>query len=260
MPSRQYIHCTDISPQCPLEATIYGYDPSLGANVFFAVFFALFATASFSLGYRYRTWSYCLAMTLAGIAEVIGYIGRILLHYNAWSKSGFNIQICCLIIAPAFNSAAIYLVLKHITLCFGEPWSRIKPRLYTYIFVSCDILSLALQAAGGAMAATSRGNEKRQTTGDELMIAGISLQVATLLCFGIAASDYIWRRHRASQPLNHEAAGFVQSRMFRFFALGLVAAYMAIFVRCVYRIVEMAGGWRNAVMQNEAAFIALDGW
>jgi hypothetical protein len=199
-------------------------------------------------------------MTLAGITEVIGYIGRILLHYNAWSKSGFNIQICCLIIAPAFNSAAIYLVLKHITLCFGELWSRIKPRFYTYIFVSCDILSLALQAAGGAMAAISRGNEKTQNTGDDLMMAGISLQVATLLCFGIAALDYIWRRHRASQPLSHEAAGFMQSRIFRCFAFGLPAAYMAIFVRCVYRIVEMAGGWRNAVMQNEASFIVLDGW
>jgi hypothetical protein len=171
MPSRKYIYC---SSQCPLEATIYGYYPSLGANVFFDVFFALFAAASFSLGYRYRTWSYCLAMMLAGITEVIGYIGRILLHYNAWFKSGFNIQICCLIVGPPFNSAAIYLVLKHTTLFFGESWSRIKPRFYTYIFVSCDILSLALQAAGGAMAATSRGNEKRQNTGDDLMMAGIS--------------------------------------------------------------------------------------
>lgn len=260
MPSGKYINCTDITPTCPLEATIYGYYPSLGANVFFVVFFALFTAASFSLGCRYRTWSYCVAMTFACLTQVIGYIGRILLHDNPWSKVGFNIQICCLIIAPAFNSAAIYLVLKHFTLCFGERWSRIKPTFYTYIFISCDILSLVLQAAGGALAVTSRDNLKQQQTGDDLMMAGISMQVATLLWFGVAASDYIWRRRRASEPLSYEAAGFVQSKVFRCFAFGLLASYMAVLVRCVYRIVEMAGGWRNDVMQNQASFIIFDGW
>jgi len=259
MSPNQFTYCTDISPTCPLEATIYGYYPSLGANVFFAVFFALFAAASFSLGVRYRTWSYCFAMTLAGITETIGYVGRIILHSDPWSKAGFNMQIVCLIIAPAFNSAAIYLVLKHVTLCFGERWSRIKPRFYTYIFVSCDIMSLVLQGAGGGLAATSRGNQKQQKTGDDLMMAGISIQVVILFCFGIASSDYIWRRRRASEPLSSEAAFFARSIMFKCFALGLTAAFLAIFVRCVYRIVEMAGGWRNAVMQNEASFIVFDG-
>jgi hypothetical protein len=31
--------CTDVTPQCPVEHTIYGYYPSIGANAFFTIFF-----------------------------------------------------------------------------------------------------------------------------------------------------------------------------------------------------------------------------
>jgi hypothetical protein len=90
-------------------------------------------------------------------------------------------------------------------------------------------------------------------------MAGISIQVVTLFCFAITSLDYIWRRRRAIEPLSSEAAFFARSIMFKCFAFGLSAAFLAIFVRCVYRIVEMAGGWRNSVMQNEASFIVFDG-
>jgi len=257
---RSYSNCTEVNLECPVEATIYGYYPSLGGNAFFIAFFALFGAANLIIGLRYRTYTYALAMTLAGTAEAIGYVGRVILHSNPYSETGFDMQICCLIIAPAFNSAAIYLVLKHVTLCFGERWSRIKPRLYTYIFITGDLISLVLQAVGGAMAATAHDDRHQQDTGDNLMMAGISFQVVTLFFFGVAALDYLWRRRRASEPLSFEAAGMMSSLKFRCFALGLTAAFVAVFVRCVYRIVEMAGGWQNPVMQNEASFIVLDGW
>ena len=35
----------------------------------------------------------------------IGYVGRILLHNNVWDNTGFDMQICCLIIAPVSLSA-----------------------------------------------------------------------------------------------------------------------------------------------------------
>lgn len=31
--------CTDVTPQCPVEHSIYGYYPSIGANAFFVAFF-----------------------------------------------------------------------------------------------------------------------------------------------------------------------------------------------------------------------------
>jgi hypothetical protein len=53
----------------------------------------------------------------------------------------------------------------------------LKPNWYTYIFVTCDISSLAMQSAGGALAATADPGEKIGDVGTNLMIGGIIWQV-----------------------------------------------------------------------------------
>lgn len=251
--------CYEVSEQCPVENSIYGYFPSLGANCFFVVAFAMCGVLQLMFGIRYKTWTYMVAMVLACVDQALGYVGRVILHNNPFDETGFQIQICCLILGPAFNSAAIYLTLKHITLCFGPEYSRIKPNWYTWIFICGDLFSLVIQAIGGGMAATSMNDQQRQDIGDNLMMAGIAFQVVTLFFFGAAALWYIIRRYRAHTPLSSEAAGFLRNRKFRLFAWGVAAAYVAIMIRCIYRIVEMAGGWSNPIMQNEPSFIALDG-
>jgi hypothetical protein len=251
--------CTAVSAQCPVQGSIYGYYPSLPANAFFLAFFALFALVNVGLGVRYRTWTFMIALTLGCTAEAVGYIGRVLLHSNPFNKTGFDIQIVCLIIAPAFVAAAIYLTLKHLTLCFGPEYSRIKPRYYTWTFVSFDILSLILQGAGGGLAATSSTKPRVQTDGNDLMLAGIVFQVATLLAFAAMVADYFLRLSRSTSPLPTEAENIKSKTSFQLFILGLILSFLAVFTRCVFRIAEMAGGWRNPIMQSEKDFIALDG-
>ncbi|KAJ9502310.1 hypothetical protein LTR99_001161 [Exophiala xenobiotica] len=253
-------NCTDISPACPVEDSVYGYFPSLAANGFFLGFFGLFCVLNLGLGIRYKTWSYMVALSFACLTETIGYVGRIIMHSNPYADAGFITQICCLIIAPAFNSAAVYLTLKHIALCFGPEFSFIKPRFYTYIFIAADFLSLLLQAIGGALASTA-DTQDQQDLGDNLMMAGICWQVAALAFFAATALVYILRRKRGlkSTPFSLEAATTLRDTKFRLFALGVVLAWLTIFIRCVYRIIEMAGGWRNSIMQNETGFIVLEG-
>ncbi|ETI22793.1 hypothetical protein G647_06869 [Cladophialophora carrionii CBS 160.54] len=254
--------CTEITEYCPVELSVYGYHPDIGANGFFLGFFALFALINLGLGIRYRTWSYMVALTAGCVCASIGYVGRIILHDNPFNDSGFITQICCLIIAPAFNSAAIYLTLKHMVLCFGEEFSVIKARFYTYIFISADLLSLVLQGAGGGIASTADDDDpSMQQTGDDLLMAGIAWQVVALFFFGCMAGWYVMRRWKAHKqhPLSPEAATTIKQRKFRLFAFGVGSAWFAIFIRCIYRIVEMAGGWGNDVMQDEATFIVFEG-
>ena len=101
--------CTQVTPECPVEATIYGYYPSLAANIFFCAVFAICLVAQTFFGLRYRTWTFLIAMFFGTLGEAIGYVGRILLNDNPWSEIGFQIQICCLIISPAFITAGVYL-------------------------------------------------------------------------------------------------------------------------------------------------------
>ena len=89
--------------------------------------------------------------------ESIGYIGRIMIHNNPWDDAGFKIQVVCLIQAPFFLAAGIYLTLKHIITALGPEKPRLKPKLYTWIFTGAGAFSIVLQAAGGGISARCWG-------------------------------------------------------------------------------------------------------
>lgn len=181
-----------------------------------------------------------------------------MLHKNPWDGNGFNIQICCLIIAPAFFAAAIYLTLKHIVLEVGSTFSRLRPEYYTWIFILCDLLSLILQGAGGGIAASATGGSSMQKVGGDLMMAGIVWQVFTLIVFGILVCDYAFRVHQRRAELHNSAVKLLSTPRFRLFIGGLVLAYITTLTRCIFRIGELAKGWPNSIMQNETDFILLD--
>ncbi|KAF2463797.1 RTA1-domain-containing protein [Lindgomyces ingoldianus] len=251
--------CTEISLACPIEATIYGYYPNLGANAFFAAFFGICMIAQILLGVKYRTWTYMIALTLGCLGEMVGYIGRIIMHGNPWSDIGFQIQICCLIISPAFVAGGIYLTLKHIVLNFGEKWSRLRAGWYTWIFISCDILSLVLQGAGGGIAATADTGSSMLDVGTNLMITGVIFQVVVLVFFGYFLGEYTLRTHRHRDELSSESLKLLNSSPFRMFMCAVVIAYIGILGRCAYRIPELTDGWGSDIMRNEVEFIVLEG-
>lgn len=250
--------CTLISVECPVEATVYGYYPGLGANAFFAAWFGLFLLVQLILGIKYKTWAFMSAVALGCLTEMIGYIGRIIMHSNPWSSVGFEMQICCLIIAPAFVSAGIYLTLRGIVLTLGTQFSRLRPNYYTWIFISADLLALILQGIGGGIAASAT-TETMRDTGSHLMLAGIVSQVFSLLIFGAFTINYFWCVAKRRQELTPEAAVVLNSRSFKLFAAGIVIAFITIITRCLYRIPEMSGGWKNSVMRDQNGFIVLDG-
>lgn len=251
--------CTDVTPECPVEGTIYGYHPSIGWNTAFAGFFGLTLCFNIIFGIRYKTWSYAIAMSLGCIGEVVGYIGRIMMWNNPFDEAGFQMQICCLIIAPAFISAAIYLTLKHIVHSFGDSWSRVRPQWYTWIFVGCDLLSLVLQGVGGGIAATADFGSDLQDVGTNLMLAGVIWQVVCLSVFGYLLGEYLYRSYRHRKEMDSQALALIHDRKFRLFLFAVVMAYITILTRCAYRIPELSDGWRSELMRDEVEFIVLEG-
>ena len=102
-----------------------------------------------------------------------------------------------LTIAPCFFSAAIYVSFSRLVRLHGSHCARFKPRSYTIIFIVWDVISLALQAAGGGLADTGADGGSGQT-GINIMIAGLSSQVASMAIFAALCGDYAWRRRRAA--------------------------------------------------------------
>ena len=161
----------------------------------------------------------------------LGYIGRILLHFNAFSNAGFETQIVCLITAPEFLCAGIYLTLKHFVLCFGEEYSRFPAKFYTYIFITADLFALVLQATGGALAATPNSNITQRNEGNDFLMSGIVWQVFTLLVSFVLAAGHFFRLRISTKPLSMEAKAMKADLKFRLFSVGLVIAFCAIFTR-----------------------------
>ncbi|KJK95686.1 hypothetical protein H633G_00506, partial [Metarhizium anisopliae BRIP 53284] len=96
--------------------------------------------------------------------------------------------------------------------------------------------------------------------GNRAIIAGVVLQVLVLAVFGALAADYLARaaRHMRSADATAPELALWHDVKFRAFALGVTGAYVAVLIRCIYRIAEMAGGWGNRIMQDEPSFLVLD--
>ncbi|KAF4257955.1 hypothetical protein KXX33_000370 [Aspergillus fumigatus] len=85
------------------------------------------------------------------------------------------------------GAMAAGLVLEIIIIYHGEEISRLKPRNYAIFFVSCDVIALILQSAGGALTSAAEDADGRQM-GLNVMIAGLVFQVAALTLFIALAS------------------------------------------------------------------------
>ncbi len=118
---------------CPLEASILEYQPSIPANGTFIAVFALAMIVHAIQGFRTRTWGFLASMLSGCILEIVGYVGRLILHGNPFDFVGFLIQIglftsnggfrakelltipqVCITLAPVFFCSAIYVLLSQV--------------------------------------------------------------------------------------------------------------------------------------------------
>lgn len=257
MAGGRYRNCTKVSLECPIDAQLYGYAPNLAANLFFTLFFGVATIIQLIVGIRHRTWFFMAVVSFGCLSECVGYAGRVIMHYNVWNDIGFNMQIDCLIQGPAYYSAGIYLTLKHIVLNIDPKYSRVKAAWYTWIFISGDAISLCVQAVGGGIAAANKG--KLLSTGTDIMIGGIVFQVVVLIIFGYLLLEYFTRVLRHRSELSLQALATIESHQFRWFMGAIVVAFLAIFIRCTYRIPELLEGWGSPLMREELPFIILEG-
>lgn len=124
-------------------------------------------------------------------------------------------------IAPAFLSASIYLCLSRIVVVCGEGIARFRPRTYTITFVCCDLISLILQSAGGAIASIA-DDKKTGDIGVDVMIAGLAFQVISLLLYMGVALDFFLRFRKASfTQLNANFSDVRNHRLFTYMAFGM---------------------------------------
>ncbi|KAA8642699.1 hypothetical protein EYZ11_011977 [Aspergillus tanneri] len=239
---------------CPVEASLQGYRPALGAQIAFIALFGVSMLIHLAQGIRYRTWFFAIMLALGCIGEMIGYGGRVLLYQNPFSFNGFIIEICCITISPVFFAAAIYVLLGNVSNFLGPEASRFPVKTYVWVFLPCDIVSLVLQAVGGALSSTSVGNDK---SGEYITLAGLAFQVFTLSVFIAMALDYLLRyiSYRKSQQVDQRR---ILSTRLGIFGVFFSASILFILIRCCYRIAELSEGYSGSIFHEEGLFIGLE--
>ncbi|KAL1957830.1 hypothetical protein VTO42DRAFT_5395 [Malbranchea cinnamomea] len=242
---------------CPIEASIYKYRPALGANITFLAVFAVSGLVHTAQLVLWRNYAFASLVVVGCVTEVIGYVGRVWLYYNPFSFDAFLMQICCLTIAPAFYSAAIYLCIGYLVRTFGLDASRLRPSGYACIFIPCDIISLILQAVGGALASAAVTGTADPKPGTNVMVAGLAFQVFSLLVFITLVVDFALRVRRRRSQLEKPSLPVTRQRLM-LFAVPFSVAVLFIFIRCVFRVAELSEGWTGHLITEEPTFIALE--
>ncbi|KAL3477014.1 RTA1 like protein-domain-containing protein [Aspergillus californicus] len=245
---------------CPVSMGMVQYLPILWCQILFMAIFGAAIIPQLVFGIRYKTWTFMVAMILGLIGEAVGYGGRIMLNKNPFKLDGFLMYLVPLTIAPAFFTAAIYLTLSRIVVAYGEKISYFKPRTYTITFITFDIVALILQAAGGAMASTAEpGDQDATDLGVNIMIAGLAWQVISIGIFTVMGTYFYLRVRKAtSTDFNHDFSALRSTRYFKASLWGLSVALLVIFVRSVYRCLELREGFDGHLANDEVTFMVLE--
>ncbi len=227
----------------------YGYQPSLGIGITGLTLFTLSTVAHVYQMCKSRMW-WLVVLVIGGITEIIGYAARIYSWYDDTNLNAFLAQTVTLIVAPAFFSAALYIVFGQIINTVGRQYSVLGPKWYIVVFVIADLISLIVQGVGGGQAAVAAKTKSDTSNGTHIMVAGICWQMFSMSVYVLLVIIYIFRIIKVKVEL---------TRNMKIFVGGMSIVTLMIFIRCIYRTVELLGGWSGYIITHEVYFACLDG-
>ncbi len=75
---------------CPILYAYVRYQPSLSGNGIFMGLFAVLLVAQVWMGIKHKTWGYMAGMIFGLLLEIVGYFGRVKMHYNPFFRGNFQ--------------------------------------------------------------------------------------------------------------------------------------------------------------------------
>ncbi|KAJ7674083.1 RTA1-domain-containing protein [Mycena polygramma] len=243
----------------------YGYNPSEAIGILFVVLFGLSTLMHAAQATYYRMWWLLPTACLCGVGELLGWSGRLWSSFNPALDDPYMMQITATIISPTPLIAVNFILLSRLVQRLGVCYSWVSARWYTIIFLSCDIVALVIQGAGGGIAASADDRAVLTLTicqGANIMLAGIAFQFAAIVMYIICAGEFL-RRYtrdlpvRGQRPLGSGKAALAPGNRLMIYALAF--STLVLFIRSIYRLIELSGGWNGRVIQTQVYFNVLDG-
>lgn len=266
----------------------YGTQLNIIPNVIFASLFAILLVYNCIFLIKSKELYFSICFICGTGLEFAGYIARTLAVHSLLNSNMFLCQIICLTMAPAFMMAGIYLLLAKLIVIHGNQYSILKPLWFSYIFISCDFLSLIIQAIGGGIAGMALQNFRNTDSGTRVMVAGIGFQVLTMSIFLILFVDFIYRIFfKSNNQISPSISNFChlffntskgkylksiqedsflityqktrQRPLINWMPMVLFLSVLFIYIRSIYRVVELSQGWTGYLITREVYVFTLDG-
>ncbi len=278
-----------------VENNQYKYDPSWAANIIYILLFGAAFVYTLGMLWKSRYHWYNVTFICGWGLEFIGFLGRCLAHNDTSNLSYYVMQYVCLTIAPAFLMGGIYFIFAQMVILHGRQFSVLKPMWYSYFFIASDVLSILVQCAGGGTSSLASSAHKDPGPGNHVMLAGLAIQVASMTVFICFYTEFLQRtyfRHyfeaKDIDPLNKRSfknffkllfnakstrayrdevldkfynpkfADIRQRKLMAWYPLAIAVAVVLVYIRCIYRVVELSEGFNGWLMRREWPLMVLD--
>ncbi|KAH7916452.1 RTA1 like protein-domain-containing protein [Hygrophoropsis aurantiaca] len=216
---------------------------------------------------RYRLWWLFPTVVFAGAMEILGWSARLWSSKSPHLLIPYEIQLVGTILAPTPLVAANFVILGKIIGQLGTRYSRLTPKWYTIIFCSFDVACLIVQAVGGAQAAFAVNKGQNPAKGGNIMLGGIVAQMISIAVYVACAGEFFLRyfsdspvrKFDKSTAIEKENNGETVDRKMKFMIFGLLFDTTCIFIRSVYRTIELANGFAGPIISTQVYFNVLDG-
>ncbi|KAF9004321.1 RTA1-domain-containing protein [Cyathus striatus] len=260
----------------PEGLNLYGYEPTKWASILLVALYIMTTIYHFRQVFQYKSWWLIATVCLSGFLEVVGWGARAKSSFDPNARMPYIIQSSVTVLAPTPLIGANFIIMGRIIRRLGPAYSRLSPKLYSTIFLSCDILALLIQGTGGGMAASASSGNGSATTGSDIILFGIVFQLVMVTVYLIVGAEFFWRYFnrkpiRPDRKLESDERSFldtqqrpaIRGRMTRdlkLMSIALVVSAVFLYIRSIYRTIELADGWGGKIMTTESLFIILEGF
>ncbi|KXX83464.1 Protein RTM1 [Madurella mycetomatis] len=248
--------------------SVWMYSPVLALAIIGAVLFGL---ATIYLSYltliRYRT-RYFICAVLSGIIETVGFVLRCWSIQNQSQLPPFITSLSLLVLAPLLLAASVYLLVGRLIQAVLPASHHLRflgglhARHTTAVFVGLDILAAVVQSAGTVVAASANWHGPRALTGVDILVAGLALQTAAFVAFVVvlARFAYVTRKKDDGHGGVHAVVRHNAPPGWQRLVVAEAVSAVLILIRCIYRLVEFAGGVTGYAFRTEWLFWVFDGF
>ncbi|KAJ7325883.1 RTA1 like protein-domain-containing protein [Mycena albidolilacea] len=229
----------------------YHYTPTRWICITFVSLFGISTFLHIVQAIIYRTWYMLPTAALCGILEIVGWLSRLKSSKSPQKLLPYEIRtMTAMIIGPTPLLAANFLTLGKVIDVLGSRYSRVPPKIYSMVFLGCDLVALVVQAVGGALASIAVGKKKNP---DNLV------SITVYVCL---AAEFIVR-YTANRPVpsrgdTSTTRGVLTPRR-KLLLVAIALNTLCLFARAIYRTIKLKNGFSGSIISTQWLFNVFDG-